>query len=179
MKPYTDNTPKPMIFCDGKPFLWYIMQQLFDQGVRRFILLTGYLSEQIEEYFGNGELWNWDIQYSKGPVDWDTGKRVWEARNKLDDLFLLLYSDNFTPFPLDKVYSVHNKNQTSLTFMAASKNPGNISLDKLGFVQQYDNHRSSLDLDYVEIGYMIIEKDKTLSFYENPECSFSSILQRM
>ena len=44
-----------MIFCNGKPFLWYIMQQLYDQGVRRFVLLTGYLSEQIEEYFGNGE----------------------------------------------------------------------------------------------------------------------------
>lgn len=179
MKPYTDNTPKPMIFCDGKPFLWYIMQQLNDQGVKRFVLLTGYLSEQIEEYFGNGELWNWDIQYSKGPVDWDTGKRVWEARNKLDDLFLLLYSDNFVPFPLDKVFSIHNKNQTSLTFMVASKKPGNVSLDKLGFVQQYDNLRSGLDLNYVEIGYMIVEKDKTLSFYGKPECSFSSILLKM
>ena len=49
MKPYTDNSPKPMIISNGKPFLWYIMQQLYDQGVRRFILLTGYLSEQIEE----------------------------------------------------------------------------------------------------------------------------------
>ena len=179
MRPYTDNTPKPMIFCDGKPFLWYIMQQLNDQGVRRFILLTGYLSEQIEEYFGNGELWNWDIQYSKGPVDWDTGKRVWEARNKLDDLFLLLYSDNFVPFPLDKVFSIHNKNQTSLTFMVASKKPGNVSLDKLGFVQRYDSNRSGSGLDYVEIGYMIVEKDKTLSFYGKPECSFSSILLKM
>ena len=80
LRPYTDNMPKPMIPCDGKPFLWHIMQQLYEQGISQFILLTGYLSEQIEEYFENGNIWRWDIQYSKGLVEWDTGKRIWEAK---------------------------------------------------------------------------------------------------
>jgi histidinol-phosphate phosphatase family protein len=34
-------------------------------------------------------------------------------------------------------------------------------------------------MNYVEIGYMVVEKDLTLSFYETPECSFSTILQKM
>ena len=121
----------------------------------------------------------WDIKYSEGPIDWDTGKRVWEAREKLDELFLLLYSDNFVPFPLDKVYALHKQNKKPLTFMVASKTPGNISLDKFGIVQQYDNKRFGLGLNYVEIGYMIVEKNQTLSFFDTPECSFSSILQKM
>ena len=179
MKPYTDNTPKPMISCNGKPFLWYLLQQLHDQGVSRFVLLTGYLAEEVSSYFGDGGSWGLDIQYSEGPVDWDTGKRVWEAREKLDDLFLLLYSDNFVPFPLDKVYALHKHNQKPLTFMVASKTPGNISLDKFGIVQQYDNKRFGLGLNYVEIGYMIVEKNQALSFFDTPECSFSSILQKM
>ena len=104
---------------------------------------------------------------------------MWEARNKLDDIFLLLYSDNFAPFPLDRLYSLHKKNQTPLTFMVSPKNPGNISLDKSSFVQRYDNNRFGLDLDYVEIGYMIVEKERTLKFFETPECSFSSILHKM
>ena len=179
MRPYTDNTPKPMISCNGKPFLLYLLQQLHDQGVSRFVLLTGYLAEEVSSYFGDGGSWGWDIQYSEGPVDWDTGKRVWEAREKLDELFLLLYSDNFVPFPLDKVYALHKHNQKPLTFMVASKTPGNISLDKFGIVQQYDNKRFGLGLNYVEIGYMIVEKNQTLSFFDTPECSFSSILQKM
>ena len=179
MKPYTDNTPKPMISCNGKPFLLYLLQQLHDQGVSRFVLLTGYLAEEVSSYFGDGGSWGWDIQYSEGPVVWDTGKRVWEAREKLDELFLLLYSDNFVPFPLDKVYALHKHNQKPLTFMVASKTPGNISLDKFGIVQQYDNKRFGLGLNYVEIGYMIVEKNQTLSFFDTPECSFSSILQKM
>ena len=179
MRPYTDNTPKPMISCNGKPFLWYLLQQLHDQGVSRFVLLTGYLAEEVSSYFGDGGSWGWDIQYSEGPIDWDTGKRVWEAREKLDELFLLLYSDNFVPFPLDKVYALHKQNKKPLTFMVASKTPGNISLDKFGIVQQYDNKRFGLGLNYVEIGYMIVEKNQTLSFFDTPECSFSSILQKM
>ena len=44
-----------------------------------------------------------DIEYSAGPAEWETGRRLWEARTMLDERFLLLYSDNFVPFNLDKL----------------------------------------------------------------------------
>ena len=179
LRPYTDHMPKPMILCNGKPFLWHLLQQLYEQRINRFILLTGYLAEKIESYFGDGSTWGWKIQYSEGPVEWDTGKRIWEAREKLDDSFLLLYSDNFVPFPLDKVLALHKSNQKPLTIMVSPKEPGNINLDETGIVQKYNNNRSDKSLDYVEIGYMIVEKDQTFAFYEVPECSFSSILKKM
>ena len=90
LRPYTDKMPKPMILCNGRPFLWHLLQQLYEQGVDRFILLTGYLGEMIKNYFGDGRSWGWKILYSEGPVEWDTGKRIWEARKNLDDIFLLL-----------------------------------------------------------------------------------------
>ncbi|MDC1027309.1 sugar phosphate nucleotidyltransferase, partial [Candidatus Thioglobus sp.] len=179
MKPFTNTIPKPMVLCNDKPFLWHLLFQLHEQGIFRFVLLTGYLSEKISNYFGNGSSWGWDIQYSVGPVEWDTGKRVWEARAQLDSLFLLLYSDNFSIFPLKKVFNFHIEKQNPLTFMVVSKKPGNLSLNKDGIVQKYDNSRSSTDLNYVEIGYMIVERDKTFSFYDSPECSFSEVLQKM
>jgi D-glycero-D-manno-heptose 1,7-bisphosphate phosphatase len=179
LRPHTDHIPKPMIPCNEKPFLLYLLQQMSDQGLKEFVLLTGYLGENIENYFGDGSQWGWSIQYSNGPIAWDTGKRIWEARLKLDDRFLLLYSDNFVPFSLEKVFALHKKNQTALTFMVSPKHPGNIALFKSGIVEKYDNNRSNNILDFVEIGYMIIEKDKTLDFYKSPECSFSLILEKM
>jgi len=179
LQPYVNNMPKPMIDCNGKPFLWYLLQQLYDQGIDQFILLTGYLSEKIEDYFNDGSAWGWKIQYSKGPIEWDTGKRIWEARTHLDDCFLLLYSDNFALFQLNEIFAQHEINQKALTFMVVPKQPGNISLDATGIVKKYNNNRSDQDMNYVEIGYMVVEKDKTLSFYETPECSFSTILQKM
>jgi D-glycero-D-manno-heptose 1,7-bisphosphate phosphatase len=179
LRPFTDTMPKPMVPCNGKPFLWHLLQQLHEQGIDRFVLLTGYLAKKIESYFGDGKSWGWEILYSEGPVEWDTGKRIWEARKNMDDRFLLLYSDNFVPFPLDRVLMFHEQNQKPLTFMVAPKLPGNIALDESGIVERYDNSRSNDKLNYVEIGYMVVERDITLSFYERPECSFSSVIKKM
>ena len=179
LRPHTEDMPKPMIPCNSKPFLLYLLEQMSDQGLRKFVLLTGYLGENIKNYFGDGSQWGWVIQYSNGPIDWDTGKRIWEARSKLEDRFILLYSDNIVPFPLEKVFALHKKNQTALTFMASPKRSGNVALSESGVVEKYDNSRSENILDYVEIGYMIIEKNKTLDFYQSSECSFSLILKRM
>ena len=177
--PYTKHLPKPMISCNSQPFLLYLLNQMSDQGLRKFVLLTGYLGESIKNYFGDGSEWGWSIQYSYGPIDWETGKRIWEARSKLDDCFMLLYSDNFAQFPLEKVFALHKKNQTALTFMASPKYPGNVALSELGVVEKYNNSRSETSLNLVEIGYMIIEKNRVLDFYQHSECSFSSILKRM
>jgi len=178
MLPYTKTIPKPMVNCNGKPFLWYLLHQLEEQGIKRFLLLTGYLAEKIEDYFGDGRLWGWQIQYSQGPVEWDTGKRLWEAKEKIAERFLLLYSDNFVPFPMDRVLELHETSNLPITFMVTPKSPGNIALDETGTVKKYDYNRST-ELDYVEIGYMIVEKQRTLKFFETPECSFSSILRKM
>ena len=179
LRPFTNTIPKPMILCNKKPFLWYLLSQLQDEGIDRFVLLTGYLGEKIQNYFGTGEAWGWQIEYSDGPVDWDTGKRIWEAKELYDDCFLLMYSDNFVTFSLDKLFMAHKKNNKPLTFMVSKKSPGNVKLDNFGAVSKYDNQRASNLLDYVEIGYMIVENNKTLHFYESADCSFSDILKKM
>jgi histidinol-phosphate phosphatase family protein len=177
--PYTSKVPKPMILCNDKPFLWYLLNQLYQQGISRFVLLTGYLSDTIEEYFKDGSSFGWEISYSKGPVNWLTGRRLWEAKSFLDDSFLLLYSDNFAPFSLEKILSIHYQYNRPLTFMVSKKSPGNISLGSNGIVKEYNNTRSDSKFKYVEIGYMIVEKEKTFSNFEEIDCSFSLVLQKM
>ena len=47
MRPITDNIPKPMIYFHGKPFLEHLLLKLKAQGIKRVILLLGYLSEKV------------------------------------------------------------------------------------------------------------------------------------
>jgi len=178
LRPYTDHLPKPMIPCNGKPFLEYLLEQLAEKGIRRFLLLTGYLGEQIQQYFGNGTQQGWEIDYSHGPAEWDTGRRLWEAQDQMDARYLLLYSDNFVPFPLEKVLLQHERHGLPLTFMVSPKNPGNLVLDEEGIVQRYDNQRGE-DRPYVEIGYMVVERDRVLPWLPKPDCSFSEALRDM
>ena len=63
LHPYTLNSPKPMILCNKKPFLWFLLDQLNEQGISKFLLLTGYLGSTIQDYIGNGDKFGWEISY--------------------------------------------------------------------------------------------------------------------
>jgi D-glycero-D-manno-heptose 1,7-bisphosphate phosphatase len=176
MRPFTDTMPKPMAPVNGKPFLAYLIAQLKEQGIERVVLLTGYRGEAISESFGDGAEAGVAISYSHGPVEWDTGRRIWEARAQLDPRFVLLYSDNFVPINLDKQTAFHDAAEATISFLVQRKTPGNIRLGTGGKVALYDSTRSGENLDYVEIGYMIVERDAMLACFETPDVSFSTIL---
>ena len=48
----TKSIPKPMLKIGEKPVLEHQIELLKRYGIRDIIILTGYLSEVIEEYFG-------------------------------------------------------------------------------------------------------------------------------
>jgi D-glycero-D-manno-heptose 1,7-bisphosphate phosphatase len=176
MRPFTDTMPKPMALVNGKPFLGYLIAQLREQGIERVLLLTGYRGEAIRDYFGAGAKWNVAISYSHGPAEWETGRRIWEAREQLDPRFVLLYSDNFVPFNLDKQTKFHETATPAISLLVQRKVPGNIRLRDCCKVDLYDSSRAGAGLDYVEIGYMIVERDSILARFNNPDVSFSTIL---
>jgi len=179
MRPYTDLLPKPMIPVNGRPFLEYLVEQLRDQGIARIVLLTGYRAAQIESHFGDGSRFGVAITYSQGPVEWETGRRVWEARAQLDLCFLLLYADNFVPFRLSSLLEFHRAKGRMLSLLLSAKAKGNIKVGDDGIVARYDPSRSGPDLDHVEIGFMVVERDAVLALIEEPDVSFSQVLERL
>lgn len=181
LRPLTNSLPKPMAPIIDKPFLEYLLHQLSEQGIKRFVLLTGYLGEMIQDYFGDGHDWSWEIEYSHGPEEWDTGRRLWETREQLDERFLLLYSDNFVQFNLRKLMDLHQKEQVAVSLLLAPKPKGNIRVTSTGRIEAYVKNRKGICLDFVEIGYMLVERDFILSLYLDvpnaPDISFTSILE--
>lgn len=63
LRPLTDKCPKPMLPIGGKPLLDTIILSLKEQGFYRFYISTHYLPEVIQNYFGNGEKFDIQIQY--------------------------------------------------------------------------------------------------------------------
>ena len=179
LRPLTEDLPKPLAPVGGRPFLEYLICQLREQQVERVVLLTGYYGEKIRDHFGDGAGHGVQIDYSSGPADWDTGRRIWEARTMLDCRFLLLYSDNYVPVNIEKLLSVHSASLSAVTLLLHQKQNGNVRLDVDGGVEVYDSTRSTLGLNYVEIGYMIIERDRVLGAYGVSDVSFSRILEKL
>ena len=75
-RPLTLTTPKPLIKIHGKPFVEYIIEELKKNGITEIILVTGYLHEKIEKYFGDGEKFGIKITYSSSPITDNTGTRL-------------------------------------------------------------------------------------------------------
>jgi histidinol-phosphate phosphatase family protein len=182
LRPLTDTMPKPMVLVNGKPFLEYLIKQMRDEGILRILLLTGYRGEMIRDYFNTGKTLGVEIFYFHGPTEWDTARRIWEAREHLESRFLLLYSDNFVQFNIQRLQRLHQKNKSPITLLLAPKEKGNIRVSADGGVEAYDKTRSVEGLNYVEIGYMLIERDLVLEDFPNykefPDFNFSEVLQK-
>ena len=178
LRPLTNYLPKPMVEVNGRPFLFYLLDQLSSHGIRRFVLLTGYLGEMVQDYFGDGYQWGWQITYSHGPTEWQTATRIFEVLNELDEKFILLYSVNFAQLRLSELLETNVHHGSAITLSIAEKRPGNIAIDSDGRVLSYDAGRNSKDSNFVEIGYSLIEKEKVLDSLERHKSeSFADVIR--
>lgn len=141
LRPLTDSLPKPMAPVLGRPFLDWLVCQFRDSGIRRILLLNGYRGDQVEAYFNAGADFGVAIQCVQGAVEWQTGQRIAEAADLLDETFVLAYGDNFAPFRLDALAAKHEAVGLPVTLTVSAKECGNIRLGADGLVEAYDPSR--------------------------------------
>jgi MurNAc alpha-1-phosphate uridylyltransferase len=98
LRPMTEHIPKALIEVAGHPFLWHQLQLLKRHGVRRVVLLVGYLGEQVRQHFGDGSELGIAIDYSfDGPVLLGTAGAIRQALPILPERFFVLYGDSYLP----------------------------------------------------------------------------------
>lgn len=172
LKPLTDTIPKPMIPIKGKPFLEYLLENLRDQGIEKVLLLLGYLPHKIKSYFGDGSSFGIEIDYSISDVQYETGRRIKLAEDKIEQFFLLMYCDNYWPMRLKHMWAkfINSGVAAQITVYANKDNytKHNVRMDDKGLVIAYDKNRELKNLQGVDIGYAIMSKE-ILTFlpYEN------------
>lgn len=95
--PLTESVPKPMVPVAGRPYLEHQIELLRQQGIENVLLLTGYLSEQIERHFRDGWKHGVRIRYSREQEPLGTGGALLNAAPLLEDRFLILNGDSYLP----------------------------------------------------------------------------------
>ena len=179
LRPLTDSLPKPLAPAAGRPFLWHLLGQLRDNGYREVVLLTGYRGDMIAEAFGDGADVGLRITYRHGPEEWQTARRLWDARALLQPHFLLLYGDNYATFQHPRVERVFRE-QGRLGCLTVHPRVAraNVAVTDGGQVVAYDPGRSVSGLNAVEIGYALFSSRIFAAFTEENE-SFSEVLGRL
>lgn len=136
----TTIIPKPMLHIAGKPILWHIMKSYAKYGFTDFVVLVGYKSYVIKEYFVNYCLHQSDvtIDLAKNEVQfissssepWKvtlldtgdstlTGTRLAKAQRYLEnDTFLLTYGDGLSDIDMKTQISYHRSHGGIVTMTA-------------------------------------------------------------
>ena len=85
LRPLTDDKPKPMIPISNKPILEWQIMWLKSHNIGEVVLCTGYMSENITEYFGDGEKFGVSIEYSKEEEPLGTGGALMQSESLLKE----------------------------------------------------------------------------------------------
>lgn len=94
LSPLTDSTPKCLVEVNQIPILERLMRTLRSQGFKRLFVVTGHLSEVIEDYLGSRYA-DIEISYIHSPRYNSTNNiySLWLAGKVIDGPFLLVESD--------------------------------------------------------------------------------------
>lgn len=133
----TTVRPKPMVEIGGKPILWHIMKIYSTYGFNDFVILAGYKSYYIKEYFANYFLHQSDVTFDLANnqmevhkntsepwkvtildtgIDTMTGGRIKRAKEYIgNDDFMLTYGDGVADVNIEALVKFHQTHGKALT----------------------------------------------------------------
>jgi glucose-1-phosphate cytidylyltransferase len=155
----THSIPKALVEIGGRPILWHVIRIYAAQGLRRFVLLTGYLGDQIVEYTRN-EKWpeQVEIECVDTGVDTPTGGRIKLASERFEDkAFCATYADGVADLDLPALLRFHRDHgdDATVTVVRPLSQFGIAELDDRGRVAGFQE-KPRLD-HWVNGGFFVFE----------------------
>jgi glucose-1-phosphate cytidylyltransferase len=117
LQEHTHAIPKALVEIGGKPILWHVVRIYAAQGFRRFLLLTGYKGEMVEE-FAVGERWPEpvDIECLDTGLETPTGGRIARVAERLaEGTFCATYADGVADIDLASELAFHARGEAIAT----------------------------------------------------------------
>lgn len=90
LRPLTDHCPKPMLRVGDKPMLAHLIDRFTGLGFHQFYISTHYMSDQIRDYFGDGNRLSVNIRYVHEETPLGTGGALGLLPNDLPQLPLIM-----------------------------------------------------------------------------------------
>jgi glucose-1-phosphate cytidylyltransferase len=114
---HSGSIPKPLVEIGGRPIVWHVIQIYLAQGFMRFLLLTGYKSELIEEF---AERTPWpagaEVRCLPTGLDTPTGGRLAVAADSIgEERFCATYADGVADIDLQALLAAHAQWGTKAT----------------------------------------------------------------
>jgi NDP-mannose synthase len=142
LRPYTTVLPKPLLPVGGVPILEVLIKQLKHFGFKDILISTGYLTELIEAYCGNGRKWGVNINYVREKKPLGTAGAL-KLAGSLRDNFLVINGDVLTDMDFGSFLKWHASQKAMATIAVKERK---IKSD-FGVIEMGSRHEFK---DYIE-----------------------------
>ena len=124
LRPLTSNTPKPMLPVVNRPMMEHVLRLLKKHGFEEIVVTLAVTPQAITNYFGDGSDFGVSIAYATEETPMGTAGSVLNARDELDERFLVISGDVLTSTDLSKVVAFHEEKGALVTIgLKAMDNP--------------------------------------------------------
>ncbi len=109
LRPLTYTQPKPLIPVAGKPIISYIIDDLSNVGVKKFIFVIGYLGEKIENYLKEAYP-DLDMEFVEQTKREGSGHAIWLAKDKWikSKEMIIMFGDTILDLDFTKILNSKN-----------------------------------------------------------------------
>jgi len=108
LRPLTSNAPKPMLPVANRPMMEYVVQLLKRHGFDEIVVTVAFMANAIRNEFGDGSQHGVKIVYADEPTPLGTAGSVRNAKEFLDERFLVISGDVVTDVDLTKIVAAHD-----------------------------------------------------------------------
>lgn len=159
------DVPKPMAPVNGMPFLEYTLAHWRSQGIRRFVLSVGYMSDAIRNHFGT-RYHDCDVDYAWESVPLGTGGAIQNALvncSWTNQLLIIANGDTWFPVQLDALAADACRLEKPVTIAVKqiedNDRYGSIVLDERGLVRQFIAEKQRVANPLINGGTYLIKRD--------------------
>jgi mannose-1-phosphate guanylyltransferase/phosphomannomutase len=109
LRPLTSNAPKPMLPIANTPMMEHIVRLLAQHGFDEIVVTVAFLANHIRNYFGDGSELGVRMVYATEESPLGTAGSVRNARDELDERFLVISGDVLTDIDLGAIVRFHDE----------------------------------------------------------------------
>ncbi len=124
LRPLTSNAPKPLLPLVNRPMMEHVVELLKTHGFNEIVVTLAFLPQAIRSYFGDGSEFGVRMVYATEETPLGTAGSVRNARDELDEPFLVISGDVLTDIDLGELVRIHHERGAMATLaLKAVDNP--------------------------------------------------------
>ncbi|MCL5291263.1 MAG: nucleotidyltransferase family protein [Actinobacteria bacterium] len=113
--PVSKGVPKPLLRIDGRSVIEHNLLWLKSFGIRDIWINLHYRPEDIKKHLGDGSRLGVEIRYSFEEEILGTAGAIKKLEAECDEMFLVVYGDNFFNFNLAGLLEAHDPQESLVT----------------------------------------------------------------